>query len=333
MLDDAEEALLRARERPIVLAARRPDAPVAPSVAPRAPELGLMLPYTPLHALLAADAGVPLVMTSGNVSDEPIAFEDDDALRAPGAASPTASSCTTAGSRRAPTTRSRASCASRPLLLRRSRGFVPASIELPLSAPRPLLGCGAEQKAAFCLAAGTRAWVSHHIGDIKNYETLRSLQDGVAHFEKLFEVTPQVVAHDLHPDYLSTRYALGREDVELVGVQHHHAHLAATLAEHGERGPAVGAIYDGTGYGTDGTVWGGELLVGGIGGYERAGAPARGADARRRARDPPAVADGARVARRAARRGRRAAAGARGDRRARSGARSRTWSPRARRRR
>jgi hydrogenase maturation protein HypF len=208
-------------------------------------------------------------MTSGNVSDEPIAFEDGDALERLGEIAdlflvhdrPIA-------------TRTDDSVArvvrERPLLLRRSRGFVPASIDLPLAAARPLLGCGAEQKAAFCLADGTRAWVSHHIGDIKNYETLRSLQDGVAHFERLFEVTPQVVAYDLHPDYLSTRYALEREDVELHGVQHHHAHLAATLAEHGERGPAVGAIFDGTGYGTDGTVWGGELLVGGLAGYERA---------------------------------------------------------------
>ena len=269
-LGEAEAELLSRRERPIMLATRLPDAPVAASVAPRAPELGLMLPYTPLHTLLAQDAGVGLVMTSGNVSDEPIAFEDGDALeRLAGIAErflvhdrPIA-------------TRTDDSVArivrGRPLLLRRSRGFVPASIELPLDALRPLLGCGAEQKAAFCLASGARAWVSHHIGDIKNYETLRSLQDGVAHFEKLFEVTPQVVAHDLHPDYLSTRYALDRENVDLVGVQHHHAHLAATLAEHGERGPAIGAIYDGTGYGTDGAIWGGELLLGGLEGYERAG--------------------------------------------------------------
>jgi hydrogenase maturation protein HypF len=269
-LGAAEEALLSSRERPIVLCTRLPGAPVAPSVAPRAPELGLMLPYTPLHQLLAQDAGVALVMTSGNVSDEPIAFEDDDALARLG----------TIADRllvhdRPIATRTDDSVArvvrERPLLLRRSRGFVPASLDLPLAARQPLLGCGAEQKAAFCLADATRAWVSHHIGDIKNYETLRSLQDGVAHFERLFEVTPQVVAHDLHPDYLSTRYALEREGVELVGVQHHHAHLAATLAEHGETGPAVGAIFDGTGYGTDGTVWGGELLVGGLHGYERVG--------------------------------------------------------------
>ena len=270
-LSDEEAALLSSRERPIVLALRRPgEHPgVAPSIAPRAPELGLMLPYTPLHRLLADDAGMALVMTSGNVSDEPIAFEDDDALGRLGAIAdrflvhdrPIA-------------TRTDDSVArvvrGRPLLLRRSRGFVPASIDLPLAASRPLLGCGAEQKAAFCLADGSRAWVSHHIGDIKNYETLQSLQDGVAHFQALFEVTPEVVAHDLHPDYLSTRYALERDGVELVGVQHHHAHLAATLAEHGELGRAVGAIFDGTGYGTDGTIWGGELLVGDLAGFTRA---------------------------------------------------------------
>jgi hydrogenase maturation protein HypF len=275
-LGEAEERLLVSRERPIVLATRREHAAVAPSVAPRAPELGLMLPYTPLHQLLAQDAGVPLVLTSGNVSDEPIAFEDDDALQRLAEIAdrflvhdrPIATRTDDSVAR---VVRVLIEGGERPLLLRRSRGFVPAGLDLPLAARLALLGCGAEQKAAFCLADGTRAWVSHHIGDIKNYETLRSLQDGVAHFERLFEVTPRVVAHDLHPDYLSTRYALEREGVELVGVQHHHAHLAATLAEHGERGPAVGAIFDGTGYGTDGTVWGGELLVGGLAGYERAG--------------------------------------------------------------
>ncbi|MEA2218841.1 MAG: hydrogenase maturation protein HypF, partial [Solirubrobacteraceae bacterium] len=155
--------------------------------------------------------------------------------------------------------------------LRRSRGYVPGALELPIPASRHLLGAGAEQKNAFCLAKDARAWPSHHIGDVKNFETLTSLRDGVAHFEALFEVTPEVVAHDLHPDYLSTRYAQEREGVELVAVQHHHAHLAATLAEHGETGPAVGAIYDGTGLGPDGTIWGGEILLGGLADFERAG--------------------------------------------------------------
>jgi hydrogenase maturation protein HypF len=267
----AEEALLTSRERPIVLATRRPDAPVAPSVAPAVPELGVMLPYTPLHHLLAQDAGVALVMTSGNVSDEPIVFLDEDLPR-----------LDTIADRllvhnRPIATRTDDSVARAvrggPLMLRRSRGYVPASLTLPIACEVGILGAGAEQKNAFCLAADTRAWPSHHIGDIKNYETLQSLRDGAAHFERLFEVIPQVVAHDLHPDYLSTRYALEREDegLLLMGVQHHHAHLAATLAEHGETGPAVGAIFDGTGYGTDGTVWGGELLVGGLAGYERVG--------------------------------------------------------------
>jgi hydrogenase maturation protein HypF len=142
-------------------------------------------------------------------------------------------------------------------------------LALPV-ATADLLACGAELKSTFCLAKGTRAWVGHHIGDLRNEETLRSFTEGVAHFEELFAVAPRVVAHDLHPDYLSTSYALAREGVEHVGVQHHHAHLAAVLAEHGETGPAVGAIYDGTGYGTDGAVWGGELLAGGLDGFERA---------------------------------------------------------------
>ncbi|MGI8730043.1 MAG: carbamoyltransferase HypF, partial [Solirubrobacteraceae bacterium] len=269
-LGEAEEALLTSRARPIVLARRLAGAPVAESVAPRAPDLGLMLPYTPLHALLASDAGVPLVMTSGNVSDEPIAFEDADALERMGSIADRL-----LVHDRPIATRTDDSVVrvvrERPLLLRRSRGYVPASLDLPVATTQHLLGVGAEQKNAFCVAKDDRAWPSHHIGDIKNYETLQSLRTGVAHFERLFEVAPQLVVHDLHPDYLSTRYALEREDVELFSVQHHHAHLVATLAEHGESGPAVGAIFDGTGYGTDGTVWGGEILVGALDRIERAG--------------------------------------------------------------
>jgi hydrogenase maturation protein HypF len=121
------------------------------------------------------------------------------------------------------------------------------------------------------VARGRRAWVGHHIGDLANWETLRSFREGIEHFERLFAVEPAVVAHDLHPDYLSTAYALEREGVDVVGVQHHHAHLAACLAEHREPGPALGAIYDGTGYGPDETIWGGELLAGGLDSYERVG--------------------------------------------------------------
>jgi hydrogenase maturation protein HypF len=158
-----------------------------------------------------------------------------------------------------------------PLIVRRSRGHVPEPLALPVAAPRPLLACGAELKSTFCLARGRRAWVGHHIGDLENYETLRSFSHGIEHFKRLFAVEPSLVAHDLHPEYLSTKYAHEIDGVELLGVQHHHAHLAACLAEHGETGPALGAIYDGTGYGTDGTVWGGELLLGDLEDFHRVG--------------------------------------------------------------
>lgn len=273
-LGPAEEEMLTSRERPIVLAPRREGASVAVSVASGFRELGLMLPYTPLHYLLLGDADVPLVMTSGNVSEEPIAYRDEEALER---LAPIADLFLTHD--RPVHIRTDDSVVRVVAVgggqgtqqLRRSRGFVPASLELPLEAPRPLLACGAELKNAFCLAKGRRAWVGHHIGDLESFETLRSFREGIEHFQRLFAVEPLLCAHDLHPEYLSTKYALEREDVEPVGVQHHHAHLAACLAEHGEKGPALGAIYDGTGFGLDGTVWGGELLLGGLGGFERAG--------------------------------------------------------------
>ncbi|MEZ5076744.1 MAG: carbamoyltransferase HypF [Solirubrobacterales bacterium] len=270
----AEAELLSGPQRPIVLARRRPSTGLAAALAPRRRELGLMLPYSPLHHLLAGDCGVPLVLTSGNVSEEPIAYRDEEALQR---LAPIADlflvhdrpiETRTDDSVLRPV---RLGGAAVPLQLRRSRGYVPAALPLPREASRPLLACGAELKSTFCLAKGSRAWVGHHIGDLENYETLRSFRDGVEHFQRLFAVAPVLVAHDLHPDYLSTAYALEREGVETLGVQHHHAHLAAGLAEHGETGPALGAIFDGTGYGPDGTVWGGELLAGDLGGFERAG--------------------------------------------------------------
>ncbi|MDQ6806229.1 MAG: carbamoyltransferase HypF, partial [Actinomycetota bacterium] len=200
-LDATAEPCLLGPEHPIVLAPRRPEAPVAPSVAPGSPELGVMLPYSPLHHLLLADAGTTLVMTSGNVSDEPIAYGDEDAR---GRLASIADLFLFHD--RPIQTRTDDSVvrvlSGRTTFLRRSRGYVPASIALPGGAPRPVLGCGAELKSTFCLAKGERAWVWHHIGDLKNYETLRSFQDGVAHFERLFAVQPEVIAHDLHPEYL-----------------------------------------------------------------------------------------------------------------------------------
>jgi hydrogenase maturation protein HypF len=274
-VSEADRALLVSAERPIVLSPRRAGAPVADAVAPRSRELGLMLPYTPLHHLLVADAGTALVMTSGNAADEPIAFRDDDARARLGPIADlllvhdrpihTRTDDSVVRTLARPGGR-------RPALLRRSRGHVPGALGLPEAAPVPLLACGAELKNTFCLARGERAWVGHHIGDLENYETYRSFTEGIEHFQRLFAVEPEVVAHDLHPEYLSTKYALERAELRPLGVQHHHAHLAAVLAEYGETGPAVGAIYDGAGYGTDGTIWGGELLAGDLGGFTRAGA-------------------------------------------------------------
>jgi hydrogenase maturation protein HypF len=269
-LGTTEAGLLLAPDRPIVLAPRRAGARVAPAVAPASRELGVMLPYAPLHHLLLADAGGTLVMTSGNSSDEPIAYRDDDALRRLGPIADAFLLHDRPIHMRTDDSVVRA-VRGRPQTLRRSRGLVPESIDLPIACARPVLACGAELKNTFCVAKGRRAWVGHHIGDLGDAETTRSFAEGIDHFERLFAVRPEVVAHDLHPDYRSTAYALEQTDADLVGVQHHHAHLAACLAEHGETGPAVGAIYDGTGYGTDGTVWGGELLVGDLRGFERAG--------------------------------------------------------------
>ena len=297
VLGPVEEGLLCGRDRPIVIAPRRPGARVAEAVAPQTPELGVMLPYSPLHHLLLADVCEPLVMTSGNVSDEPIAYRDDDALeRLAGIADllllhdrPIQTRTDDSVVRTA---------RNRPLPLRRSRGSVPAALALPVPAARHVLACGAHLKSTFCLARGDRAWVGPHIGDLENAETLASFEEGIAHFERLFAVEPAIVAHDLHPDYLSTTYAHAREGVEHVAVQHHHAHLAACLAEHAETGPAVGAIFDGAGLGTDGTVWGGEILVGDLRGFERAAhllpVPLPGGDAA--AREPWRMACSWRIA-------------------------------------
>ncbi len=284
-LGQAEAELLRSNARPIVLASRLASARVADAVAPCAGELGVMLAYTPLHHLLLADlaahpAGVhAVVMTSGNLSDEPIAYADEDAR---GRLATIADLLLVHD--RPIQTRTDDSVARvvrlgpddrRTMLIRRSRGYVPSSIAIRPEAARPVLACGAEQKNTFCLADGGRAWVSHHIGDLENYETLRSFTTGIEHFQRLFDVGPAVIVHDLHPEYLSTKYAFDRDSrddqVELLGVQHHHAHLAACLAEHGESGPAVGAIFDGTGLGLDGSIWGGELLFGDLGGFARVG--------------------------------------------------------------
>jgi hydrogenase maturation protein HypF len=266
----AEARALASPRRPVVLLPRRAGAPVAGAVAPGNRSLGLMLPYTPLHHLLAADFGRPFVLTSGNVSDEPIAYQDEDALRRlagiadaflvhdrPIHMRTDDSVARVVGGREVP--------------LRRSRGHVPQPLPLPWELRRPVLACGAELKSTFCVAKGRYAFASHHIGDLENYETLKSFTEGIEHFQRLFDVAPELVAHDLHPEYLSTKYAADLEGAELVGVQHHHAHVAACLADNGETGPAIGVAFDGLGYGADGTMWGGELLLADLVGFERLG--------------------------------------------------------------
>ncbi|MGM0818205.1 MAG: carbamoyltransferase HypF [Actinomycetota bacterium] len=263
-------ALLSGPRRPIVLLPRRPDAPVAPSVAPGSRELGVMLPYTPLHHLLAEALPGPFVLTSGNRSDEPIAYRDDEAAERLGPIADGVLSHDRPIHMRIDDAVTRAWRGGE-LLVRRARGYAPQPVPLAAAAPRHVLACGAELKHTFCLARDRYAFVSPHIGDLENYETLRSFTEGVAHLSRLFDVDPTVVAHDLHPEYLSTKHAVDLEGVALTGVQHHHAHIASCLADAGEAGPVLGVAYDGLGLGTDGTIWGGELLAADLTGFERVG--------------------------------------------------------------
>ncbi|NUR58774.1 MAG: carbamoyltransferase HypF [Catenulispora sp.] len=273
-VDDAEEALLTGPARPIMLLERRTGARVATSVAPGQRRLGVLLPYTPLHHLLTAAHPEPLVLTSGNVSDEPIAYRDADALTC---LAPLADAFLLHD--RPIHTRVDDSVMrvvrGAPLPIRRSRGFAPEPLALPWEFPRAVLACGPELKNTFCLARDRHAFVSHHIGDLENYETLESFVEGIGHFQRVFDVEPRVVAHDLHPEYLSTKYAfdLVADDagVELVGVQHHHAHIASCLADNDRPGPAIGVAFDGLGMGLDGTMWGGEFLLADLAGFVRSG--------------------------------------------------------------
>ena len=261
----AEEALLTSIRRPIVLLRRLAGAPLAGAVAPGNRSIGVMLPYTPLHHLLA---GEPLVLTSGNVSDEPIAYRDEDAFAALREIADAFLTHDRPIHVRTDDSVTRV-FRGRELPVRRSRGYVPGPVPLPGGGP-PVLACGAELKNTFCLAKDGRAFVSHHIGDLENYETLRAYREGIEHFGRLFDITPSLIAHDLHPEYLSTKYAL-EQDLPLVGVQHHHAHIASCMADNEWTEPVIGVAFDGTGYGTDGTLWGGEFLVADLAGFERAG--------------------------------------------------------------
>lgn len=259
IVEDREEKLLAGSCRPIVLLRKRPDCPAAGSVAPDNDFLGIMLPYTPLHILLLDGGPDALVMTSGNVSDEPIAYSDEDAFKR---LSGIADAFLTHNRRirhRCDDSVTRV-FRDREYILRRSRGYAPAPVLLDREMVQ-VLACGGEQKNTFCLTKDRYAFISHHIGDLDNLETLTSFEEGIELYKKLFGIEPEIIAHDLHPEYLSTKYALAREGIPLVGVQHHHAHVAACMAENGIREKVIGVSFDGTGYGTDGRLWGGEFLV------------------------------------------------------------------------
>jgi hydrogenase maturation protein HypF len=275
-VSSAEQGLLEGADRPIVLLRRRavPDQaspPMAPSVAPGDGYLGVMLPYTPLHHLLAARLGQPFVLTSGNVSDEPITYLDHEArARLSGIAD-----AFLAHDRpihmRADDSVVRV-VRGLGVVVRRSRGLAPRPIRVGQAFRRPILACGAELKNTFCVAKGDHAFISPHIGDLENYEALRSYTEGIEHFCRLFDIRPEIVAHDLHPEYLSTKYALEwAPGVDLVAVQHHHAHIASCLVDNGEVGPVIGVAFDGLGLGEDGSLWGGEVLIAGLTGFRRVG--------------------------------------------------------------
>jgi hydrogenase maturation protein HypF len=249
-----EEALLRSTARPIVLLHRRADAPIADAVAPGSPWLGLMLPYTPLHHLLCADTGRALVLTSGNLADEPIAFDDADARRRLGDIADLFLGHDRPIHRRCEDSVMRAA-----FPIRRSRGYAPTALRLPVAAERPLVAAGAELKSTFCVARGDEAFLSAHLGDLSSEHAYAAFRADLELYLDMLGVEPSAIACDLHPDYLSTRWAWD-QGLPLVEVQHHHAHAAACLAEHGETGPALAIVLDGTGLGTDGTIWGGEVL-------------------------------------------------------------------------
>lgn len=271
-LNDPERELLTSSRRPIVLLHRRPATAIAPAVAPGNQLLGIMLPYTPLHHLLLAQLPLPLVMTSGNRSDEPIAYRDENLLAQLGGIAdlflvhnrPIHVRCDDSVTRVIDNQESP---------LRRSRGYAPQPLHLPTPCPQPILAVGGQLKGTFALGRGDTAIISHHLGDLDHFEAYRAFERDIHLYEELFDIRPSVIVHDLHPDYASTRYALERaakEGIRTIAVQHHHAHMAGCMAEHGLTRPAIGVSFDGTGFGTDRAIWGGEFLVGDAASFRRA---------------------------------------------------------------
>lgn len=254
-----EEELLKSFHRPIVILKKKKPNPLSKEVSPRNRYFGAMLPYTPLHYLLLSHDFIALVMTSGNISEEPICIDNEDAFKRLSKIadyflvhnrdiylrSDDSIVKHTAGQTR---------------FMRRSRGYIPVPVFLNKKIGQ-ILACGGELKSTVCLTKENNAFISQHIGDLENQATYEFFQLTINHMKQILDINPKIIAYDLHPDYLSTRYALEQEDVEKVPVQHHHAHIVSCMAENRLDGPVIGLSFDGTGYGTDGSIWGGEILI------------------------------------------------------------------------
>ena len=266
-VSDAERAALASIRRPIVILSRRSDSPVSQALAPGNHTLGVMLPYTPLHHLLFGDSCSALVMTSGNLSEEPIVIGNREAAQRLGSIADAFLFHNRDIHTRVDDSVARV-FAGRERVLRRSRGYAPHPITLSFPAAE-ILACGAELKSTFCLTKDDHAFLSQHIGDLENYETLVFYRETLERMQQLFRIVPRAAAYDLHPQYLSTKLALEMTDVQQIGVQHHHAHIASCMAENGITSKVIGVAFDGTGFGTDGKIWGGEFLVADFTGFER----------------------------------------------------------------
>ena len=266
-----EEKLLASPQSPIVLMRWRKNSSVSQKVAPNLAFLGVMLPYTPLHHILLNDTGLPLVMTSGNLSEEPIARDNDESLRRlSGIADYFLIHNRDIYSRYDDSVAIAERGTSQ--LIRRARSFAPYPIHLSFEA-KQVLGCGAEEKNTFCLTKDNYAFVSQHIGDMENMETLEHFGNTISLYKRLFHIEPEIVVHDLHPDYLATKYAheLDKSGIKLIPVQHHHAHIASCMADNAIDSPVIGVALDGTGLGVDGNIWGGEFLIADYYNFKRVG--------------------------------------------------------------
>jgi hydrogenase maturation protein HypF len=272
-ISEAERRLLNGASKPIVLLKAREAPKLPPGVAPGSSLLGVMLPYTPMHALLFGafrEAGIKdavLVMTSGNVSEEPIVMDETEAHDGLSGIADVFVDHNRPIHTRVDDSVARV-VGGKPMLLRRARGYAPMPVELALNRA-PLLACGAQQKSTLCLAREGVAFLSQHLGDLENYETLAFFEETLQRMTQLLQIEPQAVAHDLHPGYLSTQLAHRLPIARKIGVQHHHAHIASCMAEHRLEGQVIGIAWDGTGLGTDETIWGGEFLSASYAGFER----------------------------------------------------------------